>query len=163
MDMKRVGLWLSQLEMVPWSEGGELVRELEGLGYGALWLPEAVGRDGFVACTLALDATERIVIGTSTAQISRRHPMTTNAAWHTISAAHPERFVLGLGVSHQSFVEGFQQVSYGKPLTAMRDYLEGMDSAMYFGPKAEHPKRVLAALGPKMLALSAEKADGAQP
>jgi probable F420-dependent oxidoreductase len=121
-----------------------------------------VGRDGFVACTLALDATERIVVGTSTAQISRRHPMTTKAAWHTLSAAHPERFVLGLGVSHQSFVEGMQQVTYGKPLTAMREYLDGMDAAIYFGPQADNPRRVIAALGPKMLELSATKADGAQ-
>jgi probable F420-dependent oxidoreductase len=71
--------------------------------------------------------------------------------------------VLGLGVSHQPMVDFVKGHQYDKPLTKMRGYLEGMDAAVYVAPRPADPKRVLAALGPKMLALAAEKANGAHP
>jgi probable F420-dependent oxidoreductase len=87
-----------------------------------------------------------------------------SAGWKSVSEAFPGRFVLGLGVSHQPMVEGLRGRAYEKPLTAMREYLDGMDGAMYAGAEpAEPPRRVLAALGPKMLALAAERTDGAHP
>ncbi len=75
-----------------------------------------------------------------------------------------DRFVLGLGVSHIPFVEGVRQHEYGKPVATMRAYLQGMAAALCKSvPRAPQPKTVLAALGPKMLELSAELADGAHP
>jgi probable F420-dependent oxidoreductase len=158
-----IGIWTPAFDMMPWPEGRAIAQELEALGYGALWLPEVAGRDVMVASALALDATERMIVGSGTAPISRRDPMLCNAAWHSLSSAHPDRFVLGLGVSHQVFVEDVQKQTYGPPLASMRAYLDGMDEAPYWGPRAESPRRVLAALGPKMLALAAERTDGAQP
>lgn len=150
--------------MQPISRAREIVQELESLGYGAIWLPEAAGRDALVFATLLLGATERIVFATGIVPIYARDPMALNAAWKTIETAYPERFVLGIGVSHQPMVEGIRKTTYGPPIATMRAYLDGMDSAIYFadGP-ATTPVRVLAALGPRMLALAAERADGAHP
>jgi probable F420-dependent oxidoreductase len=164
MDLAPIGLWMFQLDTMPWSQGRDLAQELEALGYGAIWYPEAVGRDPLVAGTLLLDATERLVAATGIASIYARGPVAMNAGWQTISAAHPDRFLLGLGVSHQPAVEGFHQREYGPPVATMRAYLDAMDAAPFFAARAEtSPRRVLAALGPRMLALAAERADGAHP
>jgi probable F420-dependent oxidoreductase len=81
-----------------------------------------------------------------------------------VSEAFPGRFVLGLGVSHQPMVEGLRGQTYARPLTAMREYLDRMDSSVFMAPEPpEPPLRVLAALGPRMLTLASERADGAHP
>ncbi len=164
MDLGRVGIWTFHLDQFPWAQVPEIVQELEALGYGSIWLPEAVNRDPLVSATLVLGATQRMSVGTGIASIYARGPMAMNAAWQTISEAYPGRFVLGMGVSHAPAVEGFHGTTYGPPLAAMRTYLDAMDSALFFAPRSpEPPRRVLAALGPKMLALAAERADGAHP
>jgi probable F420-dependent oxidoreductase len=113
---------------------------------------------------LLLDATERIVAATGIVSLYAREPFALNMAWQTIEAAFPGRFLLGIGVSHQPMVEGLVGSSYGPPVATMRTYLERMSAAPFFGAKApDPPRRVLAALGPKMLALAAELADGAHP
>ena len=90
--------------------------------------------------------------------------MTLNAAWRTLEEAFPGRFVLGIGVSHKPAVEGMRKVTYGPPLETMRRYLDDMDTSLFLAVQPPTPpRRVLAALGPKMLALSAERADGANP
>ncbi len=164
MDPGRVGIWTFALDLQPIARARELASELEELGYGAIWVPDAVGRDPLVHAALLLGGTRRITVGTGIAQIYGRDAMTMTGGWKTVSDAYPGRFVLGLGVSHQPMVEGIRGQTYGPPLTAMREYLERMDTAMYFAAEpAEPPRRVLAALGPKMLALAAERADGAHP
>lgn len=164
MDLGRVGIWTFVLDLQPAARARELAAEIETLGYGAIWIPDAVGRDPLVHAALLLGGTGRIAVGTGIAQIWGRDPMSMNAGWKNVSEAFPGRFVLGLGVSHQSMVEGLRGQSYARPLTAMRGYLDGMDAAMYVAPEpTEPPTRVLAALGPKMLALAAERADGAHP
>jgi probable F420-dependent oxidoreductase len=90
--------------------------------------------------------------------------MTLNSASQTLEEAFPQRFVLGIGVSHKPMVEGVRGTAYGPPVATMRAYLDAMDNALFFGLKGEtRPTRVLAALGPKMLALAAERTDGAHP
>jgi probable F420-dependent oxidoreductase len=164
MDLGPVGIWTFALDLQPVARAREVAAELEELGYGAVWVPDAVGRDPLVHAALLLGGTSRISIGTGIAQIYGRDPMTMTGGWKTISEAFPGRFVLGLGVSHQPMVEGLRGQTYGPPLTAMREYLERMDTAMYVAAEpTEPPRRVLAALGPKMLALAAERADGAHP
>jgi probable F420-dependent oxidoreductase len=164
MDLGPVGIWTFALDLQPVARAREVASELEELGYGAIWIPDAVGRDPLVHAALLLGGSNRITVGTGIAQIYGRDPMTMTGGWKTITEAFPGRFVLGLGVSHQPMVEGLRGQAYGPPLTAMREYLERMDNAMYVAaePK-EPPRRVLAALGPKMLALAAERADGAHP
>lgn len=159
-----VGVWTFQLDRQPAARAGEIAAELEELGYGAVWLPEAVGRDPLVGAALLLGATDRITVATGIASIYARDAMAMAAGWKTVSEAHPGRFVLGLGVSHAPMVEGMRGHAYGPPLTTMRAYLDAMDAAMYVAAEPpEPPRRVLAALGPKMLALAAERADGAHP
>jgi probable F420-dependent oxidoreductase len=164
MDLGPVGIWTFALDLQPAARAREVAAELEELGYGAIWIPDAVGRDPLVHAALLLGGTNRIAVGTGIAQIYGRDPMTMTGGWKAITEAFPGRFVLGLGVSHQPMVEGLRGQTYGPPLTAMREYLERMDNAMYVASEpTELPRRVLAALGPKMLALAAERADGAHP
>ena len=131
----------------------------------AIWFPEAVGRDALVASTLLLDATERIVAATGIVSLYARDPLALNAAWHTIEAAFPGRFVLGIGVSHEPMVEGL----VGTTDTARRSRRCARTSTRWTRRRSSRrrrrdpPRRVLAALGPKMLALAAEHADGAHP
>lgn len=164
MDIGRVGIWTASLGGLAADDARATVREIEALGYGCVWLPEAVVADPFVLATLLLDATERLCVATGIASIYGRNAVTMNAGWRTISAAFPDRFLLGLGVSHQPMVEGLLGRDYGPPLSAMRDYLDAMDRALFFGaPASVEPRRCLAALGPKMLALAAERTSGAHP
>jgi len=164
VDLGRIGIWTFVLDLQPIARARELAAELEELGYGAIWVPDAVGRDPIIHAALLLGGTQRITAATGIAQIYGRDAMTMTGGWKTVSDAFPGRFVLGLGVSHQPMVEGLRGQTYGPPLTAMREYLDRMDTAMYVAAEpAEPPRRVLAALGPKMLALAAERTDGAHP
>jgi probable F420-dependent oxidoreductase len=160
----RIGIWTGALDMVPASRARELAVELEELGYGAVWLPEVAGRDPFVHLALLLSATRTLIGATGIANIWARDAVATSGAVKGLTEAFPERMLLGLGVSHQNLVSDLRGHDYNKPLTAMRRYLEGMDAAPYLSFRPTTPiRRVLAALRPKMLALAAEKTDGAHP
>ncbi len=164
MELGRIGIWTGHLDLQPIEQVPDIASELETLGYDALWIPEVAGRDPFVNAALLLGGTERLIVATGIATIYSRDPIAMASVWKTVTDAFPGRFLLGLGVSHQPAVEGIRKHEYGPPLTAMREYLDGMDAAPYFAapPRAE-PVRALAALGPKMLALAAERAVGAHP
>ena len=163
-EIGRLGAWTFALDQQPMARAQELAAEFEELGYGAVWIPEAVGRDPFVSAALLLSGTEQLIVATGIATIYARDAMAMNGCWQALSEAFPGRFLLGLGVSHQPMVEGMRGAVYGPPLTAMHEYLEAMDSALYFAAKPiVAPERVLAALGPKMLALSRDMAGGAHP
>ena len=164
MDLGPVGVWTFHLDLQPVPRARELVAELEALGFGAVWIPEAMGRDPMVHATLLLEASERIVLATGIANIWNRSALAMSAAHRTLTSAFPERFLLGLGVSHGPMVEGFLGEQYERPLAKMRAYLDAMDAAPYMADApAVGPQRVLAALGPKMLRLAAERAAGAHP
>jgi probable F420-dependent oxidoreductase len=164
MELGRLGLWTFQLDVQPMAVARAAVDELESLGFSAIWVPEAVGREPFANAALLLGGGERIVVGTGIASIHARTAMTMQAGWKTLSEAFPERFLLGLGVSHQPAVEGFHGLSYDKPYSTMVNYLDAMDRGLYFAAApSSPPQRVLAALGPKMLKLSAERGLGAHP
>jgi probable F420-dependent oxidoreductase len=164
MDLGRVGLWTFQLDLQRSSAARETAAELESLGYRTLWVPDAVGRDPLVNCALLLSATDQMVLATGIASIWARDAMAMRAGQLTVAEAFPGRFLLGLGVSHQPMVDFVRGGKYDKPLTAMREYLDKMDAAVYMAARpTEEPRRVLAALGPKMLQLAAERALGAHP
>jgi len=142
----------------------ETVAELEEMGYGTLWYGEATGREALTKAALLLAGTKRIIVATGIANIYGRDPVTMAAGQKTLAEAYPNRFLLGLGVSHVPLVEKLRGHSYEKPVPRMRAYLDAMDQAPYHAvPPASKPLRVLAALGPLMLKLSAERADGAHP
>jgi probable F420-dependent oxidoreductase len=158
-----LGIWSFHLDVQPMARAQEAVAELDELGFGALWVPEAVAREPFANAALLLQATSRMTVATGIASLHARTAMTMNAGWRTLSEAFPRRFLLGVGVSHQPLVNGVHQGQYGdKPYTTMVDYLDRMDVGTFMGaaPTAA-PMRVLAALGPRMLRLAAERGVGA--
>jgi probable F420-dependent oxidoreductase len=161
----RIGLWTFALDRVPWPDAREALAELDEMAYGCLWFPEATNRNAFVNATLFLEATERITVATGVVAIHSRDVVATANAQRTLSAVFPRRFLLGMGVSHQWLVEDVRGGTYPPPLAAMRAYLEGLDAAPYTAWPSAQPvrPRVIAALGPRMLALAAELADGAHP
>ena len=163
-DLGRIGIWTFALDAQPTAVAQDMAAEIEALGYGAIWVPEAVGRDPMVNAFLLASATDRITIATGIASIYARGPMTMTSGWKAVSEAFPGRFLLGLGVSHQPAVEGMRNQTYGPPLATMRAYLDAMDAALYLAaaPTVE-PQRCLAALGPKMLELAATRTRGAHP
>ena len=162
-DLGPVGLWTFTLDLRPADEVRDLVPEIEAMGWGCVWVPEAVNRDAMVNSALLLSASTTLKIGTGIASIWGRDALTTAASLHSLSEAWPGRFVLGLGVSHQPMVDFLRGQDYAKPFSKMRDYLAAMESAMYMSPRIEEESVVLAALGPKMLELAASAADGAHP
>jgi probable F420-dependent oxidoreductase len=159
-----VGLWTFTHESRPASRCGEVASEVEALGYAALWIPEAWGREAFSSAGLLLNATSSMVIATGIANIWARDAVTASNAAKTLNAAYDDRFVLGLGVSHRPLVERLRGHEYATPVAAMREYLTAMDAAPMFAPEGQQRTgRVIAALGPKMLEIGATLADGVHP
>jgi probable F420-dependent oxidoreductase len=158
-----IGLWSSDLNALPAPRAREAASEIEELGYAALWFGEALGREAFTNASMLLSSTSRLVVATGIANIFVRDAWATNAAAKTIAGAHPGRFVLGLGVSHRPLVE-MRGHDYSSPLSTMRAYLKDMRKAQFTAAQPEHDAPcLLAALGPKMLELSRDLADGAHP
>jgi probable F420-dependent oxidoreductase len=159
-----VGLWTGGLDGLPVGEVGRFAAEVERLGAGGLWYGEAYGRESFAQAGLCLETTSTLVVGSSIASIYARDALATRGAQATVNARHPDRFVLGLGVSHAPLVERLRGHEYGRPLAAMRGYLEALDQVapIVVDAGASRP-RLLAALGPRMLELSRDAADGALP
>jgi len=164
VDIGKVGIWYGGIDALPTPEAIRAAQLLEELGYGALWVAEAVGRDPFVSAAVLLSATKSLKVATGIANIYARDPMTMAAGQKTLAEAFPDRFLLGIGVSHGHLVAGVRKHDYSKPYSYMVEYLAKMDKALFMakGP-AEDPGRILAALGPKMLELSATQANGAHP
>lgn len=157
-----VGVWTFEAERMPVAGERDYARAIESLGFGALWIPESLGsKEAFAHASLLLAATRKLVIATGIANIWARDAVAMANGARTLVDAYPDRFLLGLGVSHAPTVKTRGQ-SYARPLEYMRRYLDAMEAAPYTGPKVEVP-RVLAALGPQMLRLSAERALGAHP
>lgn len=162
-QLSTTGVWFFT-DMLDHGRSREVAARIESLGYSALWIPDTVGRDPFVNAALLLESTSDLVVATGIANIHMRHPGMMKQGAATLAELSGGRFVLGLGVSHAPLVEGLRKLDYSKPLTTMRAYLDGMDASPYMAvPPAEEPPVVLAALGPKMLELSAERTQGAHP
>jgi probable F420-dependent oxidoreductase len=158
-----IGIWSRDLNSMAAPQVREAATEIEELGYAALWFGEVLGREAFTNASLLLCATSHVVVATGIANIFVRDAWAANAAAKTLAEAYPDRFVLGLGVSHRPLVE-MRGHDYHSPLSSMRTYLEDMRQARFEAAQPEHdPPCLLAALGPKMLELSRDLADGANP
>ncbi|MEU3750249.1 MULTISPECIES: TIGR03620 family F420-dependent LLM class oxidoreductase [Streptomyces] len=164
----KVGIWTFAFEGQPAGRVREVAAEIEELGYGAIWYGEAFGRDAVGQAWLLLSATRRIRVASGIANIGFRDPIATATATRTLGEAFPGRYLLGLG-GHRvddavHDVDGYPVRSLGKAVATMRAYLDAMDAVPAHGPVPDPaPPRVLAALGPKMLGLAAERASGAHP
>jgi len=160
MDITKHGVWFFYDGMTA-RQSADFARLVEKLGYGALWIPEAVGREPFAHAAFMAARTERLVFATGIANIYARDPLTMAAAAKTVGELSDSRFLLGIGVSHKPLVASLRGHRYDKPYSYMREYLPKMKSALYRAPEPkERVPVVLAALHPKMLALCAAEADG---
>ena len=154
VDLGTLGVWWSG----SWRRKGDasidVAAELEELGYSALWssggfepgLPTRFGR--------LLSATTHMKVASGIVSIWATSPADIAAAVADLDALYPGRFVLGLGASHAAIV------NYQRPYAHMVGYLDDLDAS---GPGVARDRRVLAALGPRMLELAAERAAGAHP
>ncbi|MEV6863976.1 LLM class F420-dependent oxidoreductase [Streptosporangium subroseum] len=154
----RIGIWTGAWSNALRGDGPigagtfDVAAELDALGYGTLWL----GASPAVAYAAPfLEATSRITVATGILSIWEHEAADVAAQRAELERTHPGRFVLGLGVSHGHFTE-----RYERPYAAMREYLSALDSVPDPVPAEA---RVLAALGPRMLALSRDRAAGAHP
>jgi probable F420-dependent oxidoreductase len=156
-----VGVWNAGLSGAPAKQVRAAAAEIEGLGYRSAWLPEG-GKDVFVNSAVVLAATGRLVVATGIANPWIRDPYAMATASRTLGDAFSGRFVLGVGISHHGQRRFGGAERYERPLTQMREYLDAMDDGAYWGPVPRKPvQRVLAALGPRMLQLAAERSRGA--
>lgn len=149
----RYGIWSVGLRAEDPARRGELAEaaaELEELGFGAVWLG---GSSAARHAVPLLEATGTLTVGTSIQSIWQYDAETSAASFAEVEAAHPGRFVLGLGVSHAKLAD-----QYRRPYSALVAYLDALDDA---GVPAG--RRVLAALGPKTLELARDRAAGAVP
>jgi len=163
VKLGRVGVWSSAPSLAPAASVREGLPELEELGFPTLWYPEGAGKECFSTGTLLLAWSERLVVASGIANLHARDPMAAANGARALGDAFPGRFVLGLGVSHAPSVAA-RGGTYARPLATMRAYLDGMDAAPYGGHEPEEPvTRLLAALGPRMLELAAERTAGAHP
>jgi probable F420-dependent oxidoreductase len=162
IDPGRIGVFAGPLNGQPTAIQREFVREMERLGYGTLWYGEALAQEAFARGAIYLAATERLVIASGIANIWARDAAAMANGGRTLAEAWPGRFILGIGVSHAPLVR-MRGHDYGRPYSAMREYLDAMDAAPWGGPEAELPPIVLAALGPKMVGLARERTAGAYP
>lgn|SRR5271166_164659 len=164
-SLGRTGIWAPPPERFG-SAPGELAAAVEKLGFGSLWIGGShLAPDAFTHLVSLLDGSSRLVIGTGIASIWGREPSDMRQGADTLATGFPGRFILGLGVSHAPAVEKLGR-SYERPYSAMEHYLAEMDHPA--GHPAEPPAggrapRILAALGPRMLELSRDEADGAHP
>ncbi len=162
-DIGKLGLW-SMIDAYSIEECINLAQDTEKLGYGALWLPEAFGRDPFVMLTIIARETDQLGLATGIANIYARDPIAMVAARNALNDLSGGRLMLGLGVSHMEMVTGMRKHEYGKPVTTMRNYLVAMGEAMYSAPPPiQEGPLILAALRKNMLALAGDKTDGAHP
>jgi probable F420-dependent oxidoreductase len=155
----RIGIWDRAWTLAVRGDGAtytaaydEAAAEVDELGYGVVWLGSSPGVE---TAEPLLKATERLVVATGILSIWQHDAADVAARRAALERAHPGRFLLGLGVSHSTLVE-----RYARPYSAMRDFLTALDEAPEPVPAAG---RVLAALGPKMLELSRDRAGGAHP
>jgi probable F420-dependent oxidoreductase len=159
MDLAGVGVWSSQLRFGDPSESADAAAELDELGFTALWIPD-VGGPVFDAVGHLLAATKRAVIATGILNLWMHAASDVAESYAALIGQHGDRFLLGVGVSHAPLIDADQPGRYRQPLAATTAFLDALDAAPRPVPAAA---RVLAALGPKMLALSADRARGAHP
>src|SRR5215469_6131082 len=149
----RAGIWMPPPARIG-LDPEAFARAIEEAGFGSVWIPGVNAAADLEALEPLLAATERLVVATGVASVWTWPPEALAAGADRMAGRYPGRFVLGLGVSHAPLVEAAGQ-AYTRPLAKMRQFLDEL-------PAGRAPV-VLAALGPKMLELSRDRADGAHP
>jgi probable F420-dependent oxidoreductase len=147
LDLGRYGVWLGSRSITP-----DLAKQIESLGYGAAWIGGSPDAD-LKWVEPALAQTSSLQLATGIINIWSSPAAEVAESYHRIENDYPGRFLLGIGIGHSEHTQ-----EYRKPYDALVDYLDTLD-----GASVPTSRRVLAALGPKVLALSAERSAGAHP
>jgi probable F420-dependent oxidoreductase len=155
VQLGALGVWWSGSWTVEGRPEVNTGAELEAMGYGALWSSGGYEPGLSPRFGRLLAATAALVVASGIVSIWETSPEAIAGAVADLDAAHPGRFLLGLGASHAALAEGYE-----RPYAHMVGYLDALDAAE---PTVPADRRVLAALGPRMLELAAERAAGAHP
>jgi len=155
-----VGIWSGELRSAEEGAARAAAAELDELGFGAVWIPGGAGGPIMETVERTLDATQRLVVATGILNVWMHDAQEVAQAHGRLTARHPGRFLLGLGVSHARLVDSRGEQRYEHPLAVMERYLDRLDAA---SPAVPANERALAALGPKMLAVAAARTAGAHP
>lgn len=135
-------------------------RRVEATGLDTIWVPELFGREPMAASAFLLGVTSTVRVATGIANVYVRDAVAAAQAARTLGELHPGRFALGLGVSNADLV-GSRGHRWQPPVEKLTAYLDAMDAATLWSPPPPEPVPVyVAAHGPKMLAVAAERADG---
>ena len=148
MQLGEVGVWTSY-RAIGEENAGEAAKFVEDLGYGTLWLG---GSPRLPTVRPLLDATERLIVATGIVNVWQYEPSELAAECAQLACEFPGRLLLGIGIGHPEATG-----EYSDPLSTMRDFFDGLDSAAVPVPR---DARCAAALGPKMLDLSAQRSLG---
>ena len=162
MLSSQLGIWQS-LDRLGYENGFTIAKTAEELNYDTFWYPESAVSESMVIGAALLHRLERMNVGSSIANIYARDPASAGNGVRTLNEISGGRFTLGLGVSHAPMVQGMRGHVYEKPLSAMRMYLEAIYAIQHKLEKSTSLPIMLGALGPKMLELSGELAQGALP
>ena len=133
MELSGVGVWSGSLRYGDRAERETAAAELESLGYTTVWVPGGAGGPVFDDCRVLLEATPRIVVATGILNVWMHDATDVAAEHHAITTAHPQRFLLGLGISHSMLVDAQQPGRYSRPLATMRAYLDALRSRAHAG------------------------------
>ena len=151
MDLGKIGVWTTARAIDP-AQFATAAKLVEDLGYGTFWLG---GSPRLPSVRALLEATESIVVATSIVNIWTYEPAQLAAEYAELARDFRERLLVGIGVGHPEATS-----DYSRPFSAMQAFLDGVDAARRSIPRE---RRCLAALAPKMLALSAERSLGSIP
>ncbi|RZK00462.1 MAG: TIGR03620 family F420-dependent LLM class oxidoreductase [Novosphingobium sp.] len=153
-NLGRVGIWSMELRFGDPGAAAEAAAELDELGYGAIWFPGGIGGDVTGDFSRLLNATKRTTLATGIINLWKHEPAEIAAWWNALSDDHKARALLGIGISHGPLIGE----NWGKPIPVTRDWVERLTA---LGVPADN--QCLAALGPKMVALSRDRTAGAHP
>jgi probable F420-dependent oxidoreductase len=159
VGLSGTGIWSGGLRYGDASEAAEAGAELESLGYSALWIPDT-GGDLFESLERLLSATTGITVASGILNLWMHTPEETAAAYARLTDVYGDRLLVGIGVSHAPLIDAAEPGRYRTPLASTARFLDGLDAADRPLPS---DRRVLAALGPKMLELARQRTAGTHP
>ena len=156
----RFGIWSRELRFGDADESVEAAAELQGLGFGTLWIPGGPGGDILDTVETMLRATDEVMVATGILSVWGHDAAAVATTHAALDDGYPGRFLLGLGISHAPLVDADQPGRYTRPLETMTAYLDALDS---HAPPGTRPQRILAALAPRMVELAGRRTLGVHP
>jgi probable F420-dependent oxidoreductase len=152
-----VGIYESALRFGDPAQAADCAAEIETLGYTAVWIPD-IGGDVFGAMDALLAATTAMTVASGVMNLWQHDPEDSARRYADLATRYGSRILVGIGASHESFVDTADAARYRRPLSKMGEFLDALDAA---SPALPADGRMLAALGPKMLELARDRSAGA--